>query len=301
VPFVDANYRYGTNPTTWRAWDEEVFAVQTEGAGGGATVWRFAHHRSNVADDADPSRISFWYTPRANVSPDGHFALFTSNWEKTLGTDPRGEVGGLYREDVFLLELQHTSAPPPPPPPTAVAIGATTLPSGQVGQAFGAALSATGGSGTFTWSVASGSLPAGIVLNVSSGSLSGTPTTAGASTFTIRAGDASDAANYADAVFTVTIAPLGAPVAITSTTLPLGCRLSSYSATLLATGGQAPLEWSVTSGSLPPGLTLNAATGAISGTPTKRGTWSFTVQVIDAASPATSSTRTLSIRIRKPE
>src|SRR5204863_4984164 len=51
VPFVDANYRYGTNPTTWRAWDEEVFAVQTDAAGGGAMVWRFAHHRSNVADD----------------------------------------------------------------------------------------------------------------------------------------------------------------------------------------------------------------------------------------------------------
>jgi len=105
VPFVDANYRYGANQTAWRAWDEEIFAVQTDAAGGGASVWRFAHHRSAVADDVDPSRISFWYTPRVNVSPDGRWALFTSNWEKTLGTDPRAEAGGRFRQDVFMVEL----------------------------------------------------------------------------------------------------------------------------------------------------------------------------------------------------
>jgi hypothetical protein len=297
VPFVDANYRYGANATAWRAWDEEVFAVQTEGAGGGATVWRFAHHRSKVADDADPSRISFWYTPRANVSPDGHFALFTSNWEKTLGTDPRGEAGGAYRQDVFLVELQPIAVPPPPPVP--VAITTTTLPSGQVGQSIDATLSATGGSGTFTWSVASGSLPAGVSLNASSGLWSGTPTAAGTFTFTIRASDASDAANCATATFTVAIAAQP-PVAITTSTLPDGYRLSAYAATLIASGGRAPLTWSVISGKLPPGLTLNGATGAIAGTPTKRGLWSFTVQASDAATPATSSTKVLSIRIRAP-
>jgi hypothetical protein len=105
VPFVDATYRYGTNTAPWRAWDDEIFAVQTDGAGGAGSVWRFAHHRSAVEHDVDPSRISFWYTPRVNVSPDGRWALFTSNWEKTLGTDPRGEVGGRYRQDVFLVQL----------------------------------------------------------------------------------------------------------------------------------------------------------------------------------------------------
>ena len=300
VPFVDANYRYGTNPTTWRAWDEEVFAVQTDAAGGGATVWRFAHHRSNVADDADASRISFWYTPRANVSPDGHYALFTSNWEKTLGTDPRGEVGGTYRQDMFLVELK--PAVPPPPPPAPVAISTTSLPGGQVGQVFDAAMSATGGSGAFAWSISGGALPAGVSLNPASGELSGTPTTACTSAFTIRATDVSVASNYADASLTVVIAPPpAAPVAITTTALPDGHRLSSYSSALAVSGGTAPLTWSVISGSLPPGLTLNPTTGVIAGTPTKRGTWSFTVLVIDAATPATSSTKALSIRIRRPQ
>ena len=106
VPFIDANYRQGDNTTPWRAWDEEVFAVQTEGAGSGGTVWRFAHHRSIVASDLNPLEISFWNTPRANVSPDGRWALFTSNWDKTLGTDPRNDADGKHRQDVFLVELK---------------------------------------------------------------------------------------------------------------------------------------------------------------------------------------------------
>ena len=104
VPFISATYRYGINPAAWRAWDDEIIAVETDvPAGTGADVWRFAHHRSNVASDTDPSVLSFWYTPRPNVSPDGRWATFTSNWEKTLGYDPREHA---FREDVFIIELK---------------------------------------------------------------------------------------------------------------------------------------------------------------------------------------------------
>jgi hypothetical protein len=298
VPFIDANYRYGTSAVEWRAWDEEVLAVQTEGAGSGATVWRFAHHRSAVADDVDASRISFWYTPRVNVSPDGRWALFTSNWEKTLGTDPRGDVGGTHRQDVFLVELR-TIAPPPLPAP--VAITTTALPSGQVAQPYDATLSASGGSGTVTWSITAGTLPAGVVLSSASGKLSGTPTIQVTATFTVRATDASDTSNRADATLSITIAPQPAPpVAITTATLPDGVRGSSYTAALALSGGQAPYTWSIASGKLPPGLIVNPSTGVISGTPTRRGTWSFTVKVVDSATPTTSSAKALSIRIRRP-
>lgn len=112
VPYITALYRYGANNTPWRAWDDEIVAVQTDAAAGqGATVWRLAHHRSDVNNDADPSRIYFWYTPRPNVSPDGRWVLFTSNWEKTLGRDPLGEPGGTFRQDVFLLALRDGSTP----------------------------------------------------------------------------------------------------------------------------------------------------------------------------------------------
>jgi len=106
VPFISATYRYGANAADWRAWDDEIVAVQTDAGDGSAEVWRFAHHRSDVANDEDASVISFWYTPRPNVSPDGRWVLFTSNWEKTLGTDPQGAPGEKARQDVFLMQLR---------------------------------------------------------------------------------------------------------------------------------------------------------------------------------------------------
>ncbi|HEV3486078.1 MAG TPA: Ig domain-containing protein, partial [Vicinamibacterales bacterium] len=84
-----------------------------------------------------------------------------------------------------------------------------------------------------------------------------------------------------------------------TTLLPDGIRRTFYSRSISATGGTAPLAWSVVSGSLPAGLALNASTGVISGTPRETGTWGFTVRVVDASSPATADTQALSIRIRR--
>jgi hypothetical protein len=70
---------------------EEIFALATDGSG---RIWRFAHHRSTYDGN-------FWTTPRGNVSPDGEYYIFTSNWEKSLGTDKTGSA----RTDVFLLHL----------------------------------------------------------------------------------------------------------------------------------------------------------------------------------------------------
>jgi hypothetical protein len=102
VPIIDATFRYGNNTVDWRAWDDEIIAIETDARP--ATVWRFAHHRSIVGSESDPTAPYFWYEPRPNVSPDGHWVLFTSNWEKTLGVDVRD--GGTARQDVFLLKLQ---------------------------------------------------------------------------------------------------------------------------------------------------------------------------------------------------
>jgi hypothetical protein len=86
------------------------------------------------------------------------------------------------------------------------------------------------------------------------------------------------------------------PLTITTTSLPGGTVATAYSATLGASGGTAPYSWSVTSGSLPPGLTL-ASTGAISGTPTTSGSYPFTVQVRDSATTAQTSSATFSISV----
>lgn len=111
VPFVGATYRYGTNTVPWRALDDEIFAIETDAPGENPTIWRFAHHRSDIRNDLDPTTESFWYEPRPNVSDDGQWVLFTSNWEKTLGTDPVGDSGGTARQDVFLVQLRTTGAP----------------------------------------------------------------------------------------------------------------------------------------------------------------------------------------------
>ena len=102
VPVISSTYRYGNNPAPWRAWDDEIIGIDTTGAG---TVWRFAHHRSNIGSDSNPLQPYFWYEPIANISPDGKWVLFTSNWEKTLGAD---SSEGTARQDVFLVQLTPT-------------------------------------------------------------------------------------------------------------------------------------------------------------------------------------------------
>ena len=70
-----------------------------------------------------------------------------------------------------------------------------------------------------------------------------------------------------------------------------------YSASLGASGGTTPYTWSVKNGLLPSGLSLNSATGAITGTPTAVGTFNFTVQVADAGSPQQSASQSLTMAI----
>jgi hypothetical protein len=103
VPVISSTYRYyGSNNTTpWRPWDDEIIGIDTTGGIGGI-VYRFAHHRSNVGSDANPAQPYFWYEPIANVSPDGRWVMFTSNWEKTLGQDASE---GTARQDVFIVKL----------------------------------------------------------------------------------------------------------------------------------------------------------------------------------------------------
>ena len=87
------------------------------------------------------------------------------------------------------------------------------------------------------------------------------------------------------------------PLAISTASLPGGFANVAYTATLTASGGTSPYTWSIASGSLPPGLTLNATSGAITGTPSTTGTSTFTVQVSDASSPVQTATTPLTITI----
>jgi large repetitive protein len=160
-----------------------------------------------------------------------------------------------------------------------------------------AQFSVFGGVPPYNWTpTGSPPLPSGLVFDSNSGLLSGTPTTPGSyPAITVSVSDSESPAQTQSATITLAIAP--APLVITTTTLPPGAvnQNPSYSETLLATGGTLPLRWALSTGSLPPGLSLSSA-GAITGTPTKTGTYNFTVQATDASAPTPlTATQPLSI------
>ena len=173
--------------------------------------------------------------------------------------------------------------------PSKLTITTTGLAAGKNGTSYSASLSASGGTPGYTWSIASGSLPAGLTLS-SAGVISGTPTGSGTSTFTVGVQDSGSPAQTASVSESITVSAAPSTLTITSANLSAAQTGSSYTATLSATGGTPGYTWSVSAGKLPAGLSLSSG-GVISGTPTKTGTSSFTVTVTDSASPAQTASR----------
>jgi hypothetical protein len=110
-----------------------------------------------------------------------------------LGAAGKDATYGYGRLDLSLLFAGGGTTPPgpppgPPPPPAPVppSVITSALPGGQVGAVYTATLAATGGKTPYTWSLASGALPAGVVLGASTGALSGAPTAPGTFAFTVR-------------------------------------------------------------------------------------------------------------------
>jgi hypothetical protein len=87
-------------------------------------------------------------------------------------------------------------------------------------------------------------------------------------------------------------------VVINTVTLPAATATVLYNQTLFASGGNPPYTWSVYSGALPGGMTLNSSTGVVNGTSSSVNTYAFTVKVIDSSAPALSATQPLSIVVQ---
>lgn len=170
----------------------------------------------------------------------------------------------------------------------------TSMPDGYPGDVYSTTtFAATGGTGSYaSWTVTGGALPAGITL-ASDGTLSGTPTTAGSYSFTVKVTDT--AANTATATFSLTVEPT---LAISTTTLPSAAVNNSYSQKLAATGGSGGYTWAV-SGSATNNLSTYylslASDGTVSGTPTTTGTASFTAVVTDSDSHTATLALTINI------
>jgi hypothetical protein len=168
-----------------------------------------------------------------------------------------------------------------------------TLPGGSVGAPYSAQLTFNGPPVTVVWSISQGTLPAGLTLGATTGLISGTPTALGASTFVVLATPATSGTAVSQ-TFTITIANT---LSITTATLPDATVGEAYSTTLAATGGLTPYTWSVAGTiPLPPGLTLNAQTGVISGTPAAAGGTNV-INFVVTDSSNVSSNRSLSLQV----
>lgn len=193
------------------------------------------------------------------------------------------DVNGAFSESQLRISVEM-------PPLT---LNQTALPEGRVGSAYPGAVTATGGTPPYSFTLSGGALPPGITL-LSSGALQGVPTQAGQFVFQATVNDSAQASAFG----WLTLNVLPSPLSITTLTLPAGSPGVPYAAQLQAAGGVTPYSWSVLAGNLPPGLALDAATGALSGTPSAAGAYTFTAQVQDSAQ--NTATRTFTVRFAEP-
>jgi hypothetical protein len=182
------------------------------------------------------------------------------------------EGKGAFGQPSANLQIIVTPGPP--------AIDSTGPLQAVTGTAFSNQLIVTGGTPPYTWSIVNGALPSGLILNSQTGLISGTPVTAGSSTFTAQVTDA--VSRTAQKALSITVAPSG--------TLPLKLNLAAtiqavkgepFTYQPEATGGTPPYTWSITAGELPAGLTLNTGTGAVTGTASASGDFTVTLTVRD--------------------
>ena len=144
----------------------------------------------------------------------------------------------------------------------------------EVGVPFRKALTAAGGSGSYTWSVSTGALPAGVAVDAATGAISGTPQRAGTYSFVVTATDS-------EGRVATTSAALRVAAKLTIKTSRLRIATSAH-AKLATRGGVLPLRWKVVRGKLPAGVALSAKRGTLTGTARRSGSFRVTVQARDA-------------------
>lgn len=157
----------------------------------------------------------------------------------------------------------------------ALVIQPDTLPDGLVLRDYTATLSVTGGAPAYIFELVSGSLPDGILFNA--GNFRGAPTAAGTFEFDIKVTDSRQRTGTKH--YSITVG--GGPSINIQGVPPPGVLGVAYQANFTTSGGAQPFRWSFT-GSLPPGLSMDANTGAITGIPIGAGVFPFTVRIDDA-------------------
>jgi len=172
----------------------------------------------------------------------------------------------------------------------------STLPSGTVGIPYNFGLQAQGGSLPYRWRIVAGSLPQGVSLG-STGLISGTPRSQGTFRFTASVEDSCPSGKQVSQKTFVFPVTLICPDIVFNMppSLPAGEEGKSYSYNIMTSGGTPPLTFSISSGSLPPGLNMSSS-GIISGIPSTAGTYNFTLRATDSC-PAGPKTRDVNLTV----
>lgn len=146
---------------------------------------------------------------------------------------------------------------------------------GEVSVPFDSLLTATGGTGTYTWSLSSGALPPG--LDIADGVISGTPTIAGLYRFTATVTDTEGrVANYLAHIL------IAERLAISTAPLRPARQAFYYQARLRTVGGILPRTWRIVRGPLPRGIRFDRSAGLLFGIPTRPGRYRVIFEATDA-------------------
>jgi len=178
----------------------------------------------------------------------------------------------------------------------AITLNPSALPAGTLGTAYSHSVTASGGTAPYAYTVSIGTLPPGLVLNALTGAITGMPTAIGTYDFTISATDTNGCPGSRP--YSIGISANGCPlISLNPATLPAGVIAIPYSQSVTASGGTGPYAYSISSGALPTGLSIDGSTGEISGTPTAAGVFSFRVLAVDANDCSGSRAYTISIAL----
>ncbi|MFE4637166.1 putative Ig domain-containing protein [Streptomyces sp. NPDC056773] len=235
------------------------------------------------------------YSNACSAGGDSGGAYVTATGGKAVGlhsgggsatcTSGSGEKFTIFQPVVEALSRFNLALVVTAPQPGNVTVAAVSAQSGVIGARIPELRnSAEGGTAPYTWSATG--LPAGLAIDSSTGTITGTPTTAGTSNVTVTATD--NAGKTGSTSFSWTITTAGTALSVTNPGSQSSAVGAAASLTVRAAGGTAPYSWSATG--LPAGLSIGSSTGTVTGTPTTAGTSSVTVTATDSAGKTASAT-----------